>query len=447
MRILWVKVGGLWPLNTGGRLRSFHIISELSHRHRVTLLTTHGPADDPLGLAAALPRCERVTSIPSRLPKRGGVRFAMAVLGSWFSPLPVDLWKARVPALRREAHRLAGTRQVDVCVVDFLAAAPNSPLKGLAPTILFTHNVEHMIWKRLGATERRAWRRALLEIEWRKMRRYEGRACAAASLTLAVSEVDRAVLASLAPGAVVRAVPTGVDVGYFAPDGRPEAPARLVFTGSMDWYPNEDAVLYFVDDLLPRIRRDVPDVSLTVVGRNPTPRLRRLCEATGVHVTGTVDDVRPHVGEAAVCVVPLRVGGGTRLKIFEALAMGKAVVSTSVGAEGLPLSSGEHAVLADDPVDFARAVVRLVRHPEERRRLGLAGRRLVEERYSWGEVARRFEAHCQDVLAGRCADLEPAWGLQRDPGRGPAEPGSFVNDHAGSGRVLSPGAAPENPAS
>ncbi len=130
MRILWVKVGGLWPLNTGGRLRSFHIISELSRRHRVTLLTTHGPADDPAGLTAALPRCERVVSFPSRAPKRGSAGFATAVLRSWLSPLPVDLWKSRVPALRREASRLVLAGRVDVCVADFLAAAPNAPLRG-----------------------------------------------------------------------------------------------------------------------------------------------------------------------------------------------------------------------------------------------------------------------------------------------------------------------------
>jgi glycosyltransferase involved in cell wall biosynthesis len=166
----------------------------------------------------------------------------------------------------------------------------------------------------------------------------------------------------------------------------------------MDWYPNEDAVLHFVDTILPRIRRDVPDVSLTVVGRNPTPRLRRLGEQAGVRITGTVDDVRPHVANAAVCVVPLRVGGGTRLKIFEALAMGKAVVSTSIGAEGLPVESGEHAMIADDPDDFASAVVRLLQRPDERHRLGSAGRRLVEERFSWHEVARRFEALCEDAV-------------------------------------------------
>src|SRR5439155_21875278 len=156
--------------------------------------------------------CDRVASFTHRVPKQGTAGFAAALLRSWLSPLPVDLWKARVPALRHEAERMVRAGLVDLCVADFLAAAPNAPLGGPAPVLLFTHNVEHMIWKRLAETERRRWRRIPLELEWRKMRRYEGRACAAARVTLAVSEVDRAALAGLAPGASVHAIPTGVDV-------------------------------------------------------------------------------------------------------------------------------------------------------------------------------------------------------------------------------------------
>src|SRR5262249_11929239 len=163
--------------------------------------------------------------------------------------------------------------------------------------------------------------------------------------------------------------------------------ARLVFSGSMDWHPNEDAILYFIDTILPRIRRDVPGASLAVVGRNPSARLRAAAERAGVLVTGTVDDVRPFVREADVYVVPMRAGGGTRLKLFEALALAKPVVSTSIGAEGLALAPGREVLIADAPRDFACAVVSLLRDPQRRRALGLAGRRLVEQRYSWARAA------------------------------------------------------------
>jgi sugar transferase (PEP-CTERM/EpsH1 system associated) len=399
MRILWVKVGGLWPVNAGGRIRSFHLLRELSRRHRVTVLTTHSPGDGPGGLAAQLPECEGVVSVPHVVVKHGSAGFAASLLRSWFSPYPVDLWKCRVPALEDAVRRSLATGNVDVCVVDFLTATPNVPLGGPVPVVLFAHNVEHVIWERLSRTESRAWRRALLALEAWKMRRAEARVCRRATLTIAVSDTDRALLAATAPGARVCAIPTGVDPAYFAPNGNREVPDTLIFTGSMDWYPNEDAIVHFTEAILPRIRREVPDVTMAVVGRDPTPRLRAVAAGAGVRVTGTVDDVRPYVAKAAVYVVPLRVGGGTRLKIFEALAMGKALVSTRVGAEGLPLVSGEHVLLADDPADFARAVVSLLRDPPRRRALGLAARRLVEERYTWAQVAREFETRCEEALS------------------------------------------------
>jgi sugar transferase (PEP-CTERM/EpsH1 system associated) len=406
MHIVWVKVGGLWPADRGGRLRSYHLISALARRHRLTVITTHGPGDDPDGLSRALSASARVISLPHRMAKKGSGAFALALMRSWLSPLPVDLWKTRVPALRREVRRVLGTGEVDLCVADFLAAVANVPATAGVPLVLFQHNVEHLIWQRLARTEPRRWRRAVLEIEWRKMRRIEARASAAARLTLAVSPADRDLLHRLAPRASVRDIPTGVDTEYFSPDATPVVPDQLVFTGSMDWYPNEDAILYFVDAILPLIRREAPDVRLTVVGRNPSPSLRAAATRAGVHVTGTVDDVRPFMRAASAYVVPLRVGGGTRLKIFEALAMGKAVVSTSVGAEGLPLVAGQHFLAADDPVAFAQSVVKLLRDRETRERLGLAGRRLVEARYSWREVARRFESELSEAANGRRAESE-----------------------------------------
>ena len=396
MRILWLNVGGLWPLNTGGRQRSFHIISELAQRHRMTVLTTHGVGDDATGLAAHLPGCE-VVSVPYSLPKRDSRAFALALFRSWFSPLPVTLWKWRIPALQHEVLRRLMPEKTDLCVVDFLYAIPNLPREVHVPTVLFEHNAEYLIWKRLYDAETRPLRRALLAIEWKKLRRAEANACAHSQLTLAVSENDRTALAAAAPQAKVRAIPTGVDTSYFHPNGTRQSAAKLVFTGSMDWYPNEEGILYFIDSILPLIRREIPEASLTIVGRNPTPQVRA-AESAAVRVTGTVEDVRPYVGEAAVYVVPLRIGGGTRIKIFEALSMGKAVVSTRIGAEGLPLVPGEHFLAADDPEDFARAVIELLRDPARRNRLEHSGRKLVEERYSWKQVAAEFEMHCKEVL-------------------------------------------------
>ena len=174
----------------------------------------------------------------------------------------------------------------------------------------------------------------------------------------------------------------------------------------MDWYPNHDAVLYFCDAILPRIRTRIPDVSLTVVGRNPGPHLASLARL-GVTVTGTVPDVRPHIDEAALYVVPLRAGGGTRLKIFEALAMAKAVVSTTIGAEGLGVTANRDIVLADDPDTFAHAVVALLQDAPTRQRLGRAGRALVESTYTWRHAAETFEAHCEAILTEKAQNPGP----------------------------------------
>jgi glycosyltransferase involved in cell wall biosynthesis len=182
----------------------------------------------------------------------------------------------------------------------------------------------------------------------------------------------------------------------------------LVFTGSMDWLPNEDAMLFFCRETLPLIRRDEPDVTLSIVGRAPTPAVAALARQPGVIVTGRVEDVRPYVRDAAVYVVPLRIGGGTRLKIFEAMAMGKAVVSTSVGAEGLPVAHGEHVWLADDPQAFARAVVDVLRDVKRRRHLEQAARSLVVQRYDWSAVAGALEGALIRFAQVSTEDTRPA---------------------------------------
>jgi glycosyltransferase involved in cell wall biosynthesis len=379
-------------------VRSLQIVSALCRRHRVTLVTTHGPEDDPQGLAQRLPDCHRVISIPYDVPKRKSSSFPAAVARSWFSSYPVDLWKWRVEEVHRQVQQIAAKDQVDLIVSDFLFAAANVPLGGAAPVVLFEHNVEYLIWQRLSMLEKNPLKKLLFEIEWRKLRDKEREACRAADLTIAVSEEDRHRLSALAPGAATGAIPTGVDTSYFAPAGRAETPGRLVFSGSMDWHPNEDAVIHFGEEILPRIRGRVADASFAIVGRNPTPKLRAAAARLGMTVTGTVDDVRPYLDEASVYVVPLRAGSGTRMKIFEALAMAKAVVSTTVGAEGLALTDRREFLAADSPDEFADAVVRLLHDHAQRRALGAAGRARVVERYSWDEVARRFVALFEKIV-------------------------------------------------
>ena len=236
------------------------------------------------------------------------------------------------------------------------------------------------------------------------MLRFEEAALARFDLVLAVSDADRRTFSRLYPGSLrtpVHIVQTGVDTSYFRPSSEAPERAHLVFTGSMDWLPNEDGMLFFCREILPRIRRAEPDVTLSIIGRAPTPAVRRLADEHGIEVTGRVDDVRPHVGRGSVYVVPLRIGGGTRLKIFEAMSMGKAVVSTTIGAEGLPVTDGQDIVIADRPEAFADATVRLIRNNEQRRALERAARRLMADRYDWSAVAEDFEDALSQVTGLR----------------------------------------------
>lgn len=400
LKILWVKVGGLWPITSGGRLRSFHLVRALSHSHRVTVLTTHDSTEQCIEEREQLASCERVTSFFHSPPKWNTARFAMCLLRSFFSTLPVDLFKNRVPALRDEVARSLREEHFDLVVADFMFARPGIRFDTGVPVVFFAHNVEHLIWKRLARRARNPLVRLLLEQEWRKFRRQERITCERAALTIAVSREDVDMFRALAPGRPMRCIGTGVDVEYF----RPAAPCleadvpRLVFTGSMDWHPNEDAMLFFLESILPVVRRHVPDVVMSIVGRNPSARLIQRARQAQVTVTGTVDDVRPFIEEATVYVVPIRVGGGTRLKIFEAMAMAKAVVSTTIGAEGLPLVDGEQVVLADAPEEFARQVVRLLLDRNERVRLGRNARCLVQGDFAWERIASQFDEHCTTAL-------------------------------------------------
>ena len=276
---------------------------------------------------------------------------------------------------------------------DFLVAAGVIPWNFPCPKVLFTHNVEALIWKRHFEVARNpAWKGICWREYWRTARA-ERQYLSLADHVLTVSDIDREYFLRLNGPAKITVIPTGVDLDFFRPMAVEEQPDTIVFTGSMDWMPNEDGIFYFVQDILPRIRREIPDASVLVVGRNPSSRLIELGKTTkGVKVTGKVDDIRPYVQRGSVYIVPLRVGSGTRLKIFEAMAMGKAVVSTSIGAEGLPVRPGRDVLIADTPDEFAGAVVGLLRDRVRRGELGRAARQLVAQQHGWDSVARHFES-------------------------------------------------------
>jgi len=401
MRILWVKAGGLVPPDTGGKIRSYHILRELAKRHSVTFFSFY--AEHPGDIHQQLTQFfERVICIPLRIPiprSRGEIfHFARYM----FSPMPYSVAKHSQPKVVAALSNLLEADSYDVIICDFVVAAGVIPWASSCPKILFTHNVEAQIWRRHFELASSPIWKGLAWHQYRKMLRYELLCLQNARHVLTVSENDKDVFARSIQRNRITVIPTGVDTEYFRPVGVDVGqPPELVFTGSMDWLPNVDAILYFARDILPLIRREIPHVTITVAGRLPSSRVLALAHAdTHIRVTGGVDDIRPYIAKASVYVVPLRIGGGTRLKIFEAMAMGKATVSTTIGAEGLPVTDGKEILIADSPESFARAVVSLLRQPELRRQLGSSARQLVEQNYGWSAVSDLFDAVLLRVARG-----------------------------------------------
>jgi len=397
MKILWLNAGLLLPLDKGGRLRTWHLMRHLARRHDISYISFCDPNDSPEHREGMREVATRLVTIPRTDPPKGTAAFYADAARYVLDAAPYAVAKYRSPEYRDAVRRLLDESTFDAVVSDFLTPVVNLPDRLPCPAILFTHNVEAEIWRRQAETATNPGSRFLLGQQWRRMLRFERDALSRFDLVLAVSDADRGTFGRLYPDALkrpVHVVQTGVDTAFFAP--RPaeadERRAHLVFTGSMDWLPNEDGMLYFVRDILPRIRQLEPDATLSIVGRAPTPAVKRLADGHGIEVTGRVDDVRPHIAAGAVYIVPLRIGGGTRLKILEALAMAAPIVSTTLGAEGIAVTHGRDILLADDADAFASSIDRLLREREFAVSLGRAGRVLVESRYDWRAAARALEA-------------------------------------------------------
>jgi sugar transferase (PEP-CTERM/EpsH1 system associated) len=396
MRILWLNAGLLLPLDKGGKLRTWHLMRHLAGRHHITYCSYADPAQSPADLDGMRQVCAELVTIPRNDAPKNSIRFYAEAAAYLLNPQPYAVAKYRSRAYEHALERLLATGRFDLIVCDFLPPLVNMPQRLPCPAVLFTHNVESEIWRRLAETQTDPVRRMLFRVQWRRMLRFERAALGRFDAVLAVSDADRETFRRLFASRLtppIHVVPTGVDTSYFAPaDPSAALPHHLVFTGSMDWSPNEDGMVYFCREIFPRIRHIEPDATLAIVGRSPTPAVQKLAEHPGVQVSGRVDDVRPHLARATVYVVPLRIGGGTRLKIFEAMAMGKAVVSTTVGAEGLPLTPGREILIADDPERFAGAAVQLLRDQDLRHSIESAARQLVLQHYDWAAVFGDLEA-------------------------------------------------------
>jgi glycosyltransferase involved in cell wall biosynthesis len=396
--VLFLSVRFLYPLDTGGKIRTAKILEQLRNRWGVTLVSQFiEDVDGPhRGEMEAL--AERYVAAPPGQRRTGVLRLLRGVRRRVFTTLPMAVVNSQSNAVRAAVAREL-EQGYDLFVCDFLHSMVNWPASRAYPSLLFTHNVESRITRR--ELERGRWLFAKAYGFWqhRLMERYERAASRWFDRVIAVSESDRQELERRLGFTGVRVIPTGVDADHLRPSGRPVQPGLIVFCGSMDWVPNQDGVAWFVESVLPRVRGEVPGARLAVVGKAPPRRFAARLAAQGpVEFTGWVEDVRPWLDQAACCIVPLRIAGGTRIKIYEALAMERALVATSIGAEGLAIEPGLHFHCADAPEAFAARVVECLRDHSAAAAMGRRARAHVRDRFGWESVARAFAEAGEEAI-------------------------------------------------
>lgn len=405
MRLLFLTPQFPYPPHKGTTMRNYYLIAGLAARHEVDLLTMVESEDELRRTTPLSTLCRRIDGVLA--PRRGLARRAADTLLSRRPDMALRLWS---PAFAAKLDTWLANTPYDIVQVEaiemarYMLPSGDAPHAARARRFIFEdHNCEYLLQQRTFETDLRAPSRwvgaAYSFVQWRKLRVFEAAVCRAADHVVAVSDADADALRRLVPGLEVHLVPNGIDVQGYAQtaDSRPplllhgRGGVELVFTATMDFRPNVDAVLWFAHKVLPLVRQSEPEARFVVVGRNPHRRLDVLRGRPDVVLTGAVDDVRPYIARAAVYVVPLRVGGGTRFKILEAGAMSKAMVSTSLGCEGFPVQDGRELLIADSPRAFADAVVALVRDAGRCAELGAAARAFVET-YDWKNIIPQVEA-------------------------------------------------------
>lgn len=380
MKILLLTAKPPFPLNDGGRIAVYEPLRRLVARgHKVTLLTFRSPSEDEGALDHLRTLC-RVEVIPHDTRNR-----VSGVVRNSFSALPYTVSKYQSSLMAQKLREVLAGAQFDVVHLEQVHMAGCQAItegEFNLPTLLRQENIESHLAERYWRTQT-GLRRIYARHQAARMRHYEAEMCQRMDRCLAITAEDAERLRLLCPYVSTTVVRCGVDGVEFGPRMHLEQANALVFVGSMDWMPNADAVLWFCKEILPAIRQAVPDLQFHIVGKNPPAEIRQLADPGRIHVTGFVEDVRDYFAKAAVFVVPLRVGGGMRVKLLQAMAMARPVVSTSIGAEGIRVEDGQDLLLADTAPEFATCVVRLLRDQSLRERLGQNARRLVEEHYSW----------------------------------------------------------------
>lgn len=389
-----------FPLTSGKRIRTFNLLARLAQRHNITVLCHRNPdRDEALAAEEAFRTAGIATVVVERaVPPKSGPGFYARLAGNLLSPLPYSVSSHASPALADAVRKFAAENAVDVWHCEWtpyaqvLLDALGSELDA-APWTVMAHNVESLIWRRYADTAENPMKRWYIKQQLRKFERFERWAYSAATTAVAVSREDAALMRSEFGGTRVKVVENGVDVDFFRPQRDVERnPSQMLFMGSLDWRPNQDAAVQLLTEILPAVRAEVPHATAVLVGRRPPEWLRALADTTpGAELHADVPDVRPFLARCGFLTVPLRIGGGSRLKILEALAAGTPVVSTKVGAEGLELEPGRDLLIAETQDEMVNTTLHAIRAGEQLQDTAESGRRQVLARYSWELLAERLD--------------------------------------------------------
>ncbi len=384
-----------FPLIDGGRIRVFNLLKQLAQKSDVTLLALETQPADVKNITFLERIGIQVILVPNvSVPPLISLRTLFTAL---LKKEPITITRYNVRAYRQKFRELIATEAFDLVHYEMLHTAQFYGETDL-PSLLSQQNVDSAIWRRLAQETGNPVRKFLYWTQQCAFERYERKMIPNFDVIACASEIDQAYFQRTCPQSRIEVIPNGVDVQNYQPDFASRAEMQLMYIGSMDWYPNEDAVFFFANEVLPKIHKKLPNVTFSAVGSNPSMRLQKLANNRQIIVTGRVPEIKPYFAQTTVFVVPLRIGSGTRLKILEALAMGKAVVSTSVGAEGLDLVSGEEIFIADEPEAFAEAVLRLLTTPSLRQRIGENGRVRVVKDYDWRSIGAKVYTFYESIL-------------------------------------------------
>lgn len=409
MKIIFVSQIVPYPPHGGASQRIFNLLRELGRENEVTLLAYVHPealqSSDDLQTSRKVigEFCVKMEYFPLWSKRSLAHKFLAVALGLLYSK-PFSVLGYRSKALERRLRELVTEDRPDIVQLDTIAFAPLKNVVSDVPCVLTHHNIESALMARRTKYEDTFLARTYVRLQAKRLERYEREQARQFALNVMVSEVDAEQLQRISPGSQTIVVENGVDVDYFKPLRGLEQRA-LIYTGGMNMFANRDAVMWFLNEMWPKLKLRVPELRFFAVGQNPPPELLEMTASdSSIEAPGFVDDVRPWVAKSAVYVVPLRVGGGTRLKLVDAMAQGKAIVSTSIGCEGLHVTDGKEILIADEPDEFVEKVLDLLNDESRRHALGDDARSRVVDQYAWPSLGKKLVQGYLDVLARKPDD-------------------------------------------